>query len=211
MAPLVTELAEAGKHVVELASWLLKRIRLVLAVVALFALVVLTERLVGFLRSSRDNPVGDLVRFADQQPLPILVACTFVSFAAFVASVYLTGRAAWNLKVRVLFGHASNLEPDTISMLAEGEVRRRLRDFSADATELSLIAGDGDFLLSDQAQMKDILVRGTRCRMVVSTDGRLGDPVLRTLIEAGVGVRVYDGGGRSELAAGRLRGRLKRN
>jgi putative hydrolase of the HAD superfamily len=207
----VTDLLLGVKKVAELGAWVLTRVRLLLAAAALVLFVLLSNRAVEAIRGQRGNLLAKPLRGTDHLPNLLLVLCGLISVVLLSASIYLPARSAWNAKFRVLRAGIGDLEQGPQLLLEEAEVRRRLQDFSTDATELSLIAGDGDFLVSDSAQLQEVLRYGRRCRMVISTDSGLDKPVLKSLIDAGVGVRIHSRNGVGIRDDGQLRGRLKRN
>jgi HAD superfamily hydrolase (TIGR01509 family) len=207
----ITDLLMRTKGMIELGAWVLSRIRLLFAAAALVIFVLLSDRVVEAVRGNRGNLLAKPLSNAHHVPTLLLILYGLVSVALLCASIYLPARSAWNAKFRVLRAGIGDLEQDSQLLLEEAETKRRLRDFSTDATELSLIAGDGDFLISDPAQLQEILRYGRRCRMVIANDSGLNKPVLKSLIDAGVGVRMHRLNGAGNREDGQLRGRLKRN
>jgi FMN phosphatase YigB (HAD superfamily) len=125
-----------------------------------------------------------------------------------LASTYLPRkhqfRLAWSI-----FREKSSVWMLGGTLINEAEVQRKLREFSQDATEIQIIAGDADFLNAGLPQFDEVMALGSKCRVLLGDPHKVSNTSLKRLVDAGVDIRVHP---RDPMLLNvNLRGRLKRS
>jgi HAD superfamily hydrolase (TIGR01509 family) len=191
-------------------TWILKKFRIILAAAVLASGLVLCSDLVNSLKSQKGNLIGDVTQRLAQAPAALIAMVFLLGLTLLCISVILPDLRLWKLRWILIRHTPTDTRGASQSFLDVSEVRRRLMEFSVDATELKIIAGGGSFLEADPTQMAEITKFGSKCRMLISP-GEIGRATIEELLRAGVDLRIYSEPGGRPGKPGQLRGRLKRN
>jgi len=190
--------------------WAGRNFRVVLLAIGFLWLLYLGSILVGLGRQI--STLKDLITALDGLGLWINIVVPIVCFVLAGFAIYWPRKPIWDKfiqAIRTPLIEGIEIYPELIS---NRTLQIRLNDWSRDADELKILAGDADFLDKDPPQLEEIeshLKQAHLCQMLIKQEYKVKVETLKKLIDGGLEVRVYpDDGDNTDT---KLRGRLKRD
>jgi putative hydrolase of the HAD superfamily len=194
------------KYVFDIIVLILRNLRVILLTIGVSWILYTSYKIVTY-GISKYQPIANLVSILDaNQFLVQILGPLFLIATCF--SVYWSRRKYFHSAVRILRTYPQIDDVRALpELISEREVQDRLISFSGDAASIRILAGGGDFLVTDTRQYNEIQERNGSCQMLISDGYDVPVDVLKLLIDNGLKARIYPAD--HDMIDMSLRGRLK--